>query len=47
MKQYERKQDANGQAYLETQLPGLMLTRLPLLNKGTGFTQEERQAFGL
>jgi malate dehydrogenase (oxaloacetate-decarboxylating) len=47
MKQYERKFDASGKAYLETALPGLMLTRLPLLNKGTCFTEEERRTFGL
>ena len=47
MKQYERKLDDQGNAYLETDLPGLMLTRLPLLNKITAFTKEERKAFGL
>lgn len=47
MKQYERKIDANGQPYLETSLPGLMLTRLPLLNKGTAFSEEERREFDL
>jgi len=47
MKQYEKKYDAEGRPYLETSLPGLLLTRLPLLNKGTSFTWEEREAFGL
>src|SRR5262245_15767726 len=47
MKQYERKLDAKGQPFLETSLPGLMLTRLPLLNKGPAFTPEERRDFGL
>jgi malate dehydrogenase (oxaloacetate-decarboxylating) len=47
MKQYEKKLDANGRPFLETSLPGLVLTRLPLLNKGTSFTWEERQEFGL
>jgi malate dehydrogenase (oxaloacetate-decarboxylating) len=47
MKQYEKKLDANGRPYLETNLEGLMLTRLPLLNKGTSFTLEERREFGL
>jgi malate dehydrogenase (oxaloacetate-decarboxylating) len=47
MKQYEKKYDANGRPYLETSLPGLVLTRLPLLNKGTSFTLEERREFGL
>lgn len=47
MKQYEKKLDAQGRPYLETNLPGLLLTRLPLLNKGTGFPPEEREEFGL
>lgn len=47
MKQYERKLDAQGQPFLETDLPGLLLTRLPLINKGLGFTEEERLEFGL
>jgi malate dehydrogenase (oxaloacetate-decarboxylating) len=47
MKQYEQKIDQSGNAYLETDLPGHMLTRLPLLNKGTAFTAEERREFGL
>ncbi|MFN0064094.1 MAG: NAD-dependent malic enzyme [Myxococcaceae bacterium] len=47
MKQYERKVDSQGKPYIETSLPGLMLTRLPLLNKGTAFTEEERREFGL
>ncbi|HYI00146.1 MAG TPA: NAD-dependent malic enzyme, partial [Hyalangium sp.] len=47
MKQYEKKYDANGRPYLETSLPGLVLTRLPLLNKVTSFSWEERNEFGL
>jgi len=47
MKQYEKKRDANGYPYLETSLSGLQLTRLPLLNKSTSFTLEERREFGL
>ena len=47
MKQYEKKYDANGRPYLETSAPGLLLTRLPLLNKVTSFTMEERKEFGL
>lgn len=47
MKQYERLIDAHGKPYLATDLPGLMLTRLPLLNKSTAFTPEERETFGL
>ncbi|MGA9522977.1 MAG: NAD-dependent malic enzyme [Myxococcaceae bacterium] len=47
MRQYEKKQDTNGQFYLETDLPGVTLARLPLLNKSTAFTLEERREFGL
>lgn len=47
MKQFERRVDANGEPYLATGLPGFMLMRLPLLNKGTAFTREERLEFGL
>ncbi len=47
MKQFEYKRDASGNPYLETDLPGLMLTRLPLLNKSTAFTAEERDVFNL
>ena len=47
MKQYEYKFDENGTAYLETDLPGLMLTRLPLLNKSTAFTAAERDSYDL
>ena len=47
MKQYDYKFDSVGEAYLETDLPGLMLTRLPLLNKGSAFSKEERRAFHL
>ncbi len=47
MKQYEYKFDENGTAYLETDLPGLMLTRLPLLNKSTAFTAKERDVYDL
>ena len=47
MKQYNYKRNEDGQPYLETDLPGLMLTRLPLLNKSTAFSLEERKAFDL
>jgi len=47
MKQYEYKFDETGEAYLETDLPGLMLTRLPLLNKSTAFTSRERDIYDL
>lgn len=47
MKQYERLIDDSGAPYLATDLPGLILTRLPLLNKSTAFTPEERKELGL
>lgn len=47
MNQYRKTTDADGRPVLETDLPGLAITRLPLLNKGTGFPDEERTAFGL
>ncbi len=47
MKQFERRVDDSGEPYMVTDLPGFMLTRLPLLNKSTAFTPEERQTFGL
>ena len=47
MKQFTYRKDSSGHPYLETDLPGLMLTRLPLLNKSTAFTAEERDAFNL
>src|SRR5690554_6387526 len=47
MKQFERRVDENGEPYLATSLQGFMLRRLPLLNKSTAFTPEERREFGL
>ncbi len=47
MKQYERLTDDHGNSYLATDLPGLVLTRMPLLNKSTAFTPEEREELGL
>ncbi|HEX7001994.1 MAG TPA: NAD-dependent malic enzyme [Trueperaceae bacterium] len=47
MKQFERRVDDSGEPYMVTDLPGFMLTRLPLLNKSTAFSPEERQTFGL
>src|SRR5690606_34351733 len=47
MKQFERRIDEQGQPYLATDLPGFMLTRLPLMNKSTAFSPEEREVFGL
>jgi len=47
MEMFERKIDDNGKPYLVTEASGHMLSRLPLLNKGTAFTPEERREFGL
>ncbi len=47
MNPYRRKIDGDGEPYLETDLPGVVVSRLPLLNKGTAFSREERKAFGL
>jgi len=47
VRQYERRVDEDGNPYLVTDLPGFFLTRLPLLNRSTAFTAEERVAFGL
>jgi len=46
-KQFERRIDEHGEEYLATDLPGYFLMRLPLLNKSTAFTLEERREFGL
>ncbi len=47
MNQYERRLDPQGKPYLATPLSGYLLTRLPLLNKSSGFTLEERRELGL
>lgn len=47
MKQFERRIDEQGRPYLATPLSGYLLTRLPLLNKSTGFSLEERRDLGL
>ena len=44
---FEIKKDDNGTPYLETSIAGKALLTIPQLNKGTAFTQEERDAFGL
>ena len=47
MEQFTRKVDEQGNPYYETELPGYMITRMPLLNKSTAFSQEERDELGL
>jgi malate dehydrogenase (oxaloacetate-decarboxylating) len=47
MKPYEKRVDAEGRPFLQTALPGWMVARHPLLNKGTSFSLEERRALGL
>lgn len=47
MKQFEQRIDNAGNSHLVTSLPGLLLTRLPLLNKSTAFSESERTEFGL
>ncbi len=42
-----KKIDADGKAYLETDICGKALLTIPQLNKGTAFTMEERHAFHL
>ena len=40
---YDVKRDERGERYLEPYVSGFLLLRLPLLNKGTAFTEEERR----
>jgi malate dehydrogenase (oxaloacetate-decarboxylating) len=44
---YDVKRDHNGDRYLEVYIAGVPLQRIPLLNKGTAFTREERRLLGL
>lgn len=44
---YDVKRDERGQRYLEPTISGSLLLGLPLLNKGTAYTQEERKALQL
>lgn len=48
MLDFERKRDEKtGASYIETSLSGKPLLTTPQLNKGTAFTRDEREAFGL
>ncbi|WP_027483178.1 NAD-dependent malic enzyme [Deinococcus pimensis] len=44
---YDVKRDEDGQRYLEVNLTGFSLLRLPLMNKSTAFTHEERRLLDL
>lgn len=45
--QYKKVLDENNQTIIETSLSSYALVRDPLLNKGMGFTNEERESLGL
>ncbi|MDW8089812.1 MAG: NAD-dependent malic enzyme [Meiothermus sp.] len=44
---YDVKRDERGKRYLEPFVTGSLLLGIPLLNKGTAFTHEERRMLGL
>jgi malate dehydrogenase (oxaloacetate-decarboxylating) len=44
---FDIKRDASGAERMEVYLDGIALLRLPMTNKGTAFTQEEREKLGL
>src|SRR3970040_692397 len=44
---YDVKRDTDGNRYLEVYVTGLLLHQIPLLNKGTAFTKDERRLLGL
>jgi malate dehydrogenase (oxaloacetate-decarboxylating) len=44
---YDVKRAEDGSRYIEPYVTGFQLLRLPLLNKGTGFTLEERRLLGI
>ncbi|WP_022798165.1 NAD-dependent malic enzyme [Thermus islandicus] len=44
---YDVRRDERGERYLLPFVTGFLLLRLPLLNKGTAFTEEERKVLGL
>jgi malic enzyme len=47
MNQYRLYQGSDGRTKLDVPLRGVQVIRQPLLNKGTGFPEEDRRAFGL
>jgi malate dehydrogenase (oxaloacetate-decarboxylating) len=44
---FDLKKDPQGREYMEVNLSGIAVLRLVLTNKGTAFSQEEREALGL
>ena len=44
---YDVRRDEDGHRFIEPYVDGFQLLRLPLLNKGTAFTQEERERLHL
>jgi malate dehydrogenase (oxaloacetate-decarboxylating) len=44
---YDVRRDDHGQRFIEPYIDGFQLLRLPLLNKGSAFTEEERARLGL
>jgi len=44
---YDVRRDDEGHRFIEPYVDGFQLLRLPLLNKGTAFTEEERALLGL
>ena len=44
---FDVKRDASGRQFMEVYLRGIALLRLTLTNKGTAFTQEERESLGV
>jgi len=44
---YDVKRDKNGNRFLEVYVTGFLLQRIPLLNKSTAFTREERELLQL
>lgn len=44
---YDVRRDERGERFIEPYVDGFQLLRLPLLNKGTAFTEDERARLGL